>query len=217
MNLADGYDKQGLLPRHRRQHRIHFACVTLVSPSAEEGTRRGFRKRFAKVTDSPVEVRRPDHPTVSDIAARHREIEAWEARNVGGYRFAKPGTIIGSLVSAVMVILVVTPIPPNWPWDIPLAILAIFTTGATVVCGLLWFDRPRLPPRPELLEIVPFSRAENLQLMCGQPVEPYSAICTCPGCGDTSTHLIRLPAAGEPEWAAFIRRCGLCKREWAQA
>jgi MFS family permease len=179
--------------------------------------RRGFRKRFAKATDSPVEVRRPDHPTLSDIAARHTEIEAWEARNVGGYRFAKPGTIIGSLVSAVMVILVVTPIPPNWPWDIPLAISAIFTTGATVVCGLLWFDKPRLPPRPELLEIVPFSRAENLQLMSGQPVEPYRAISTCPGCGDISTHLIRLPAAGEPEWAAFIRGCGLCKREWAQA
>ena len=176
-----------------------------------------FRIRFAKVIDSPVEVRRPDHPTLSDIAARHREIEAWEARNVGGYRFAKPGTIVGSLITAVMTVLVITPIPPNWPWDIPLAIAAIFTAVGTVVCGLLWFDRPRLAPRPELLEIVPFSRAENVQLMNGQAVEPYRAICTCPGCGDTSTHLIRLPAADEPEWAAFIRRCGICKREWAQA
>jgi hypothetical protein len=217
MNLADDYDKERLSPHHQRQLRIHFACMALVRPSAQEGMRRGFRKRFAQVVDPQPDVQRPDHPTLSDIAARRREIEAWEARNVGGYRFAKPGTIVGSLISAVMVVLVVTPIPPNWPWDIPLAILAIFTTGATVVCGLLWFDKPRLPPRPELLEIVPFSRAENLQLMTVQAVEPYRAICTCPGCGDTSTHLIRVPAEGEPEWAAFARHCGTCKREWAQA
>jgi hypothetical protein len=190
--------------------------MALVRPSAQAGTRRGFRIRFAEVSDSPVEVQRPDHPTLSDLAARHREIEAWEARNVGGYRFAKPGTIIGSLITAAMTVLVVTPIPPNWPWDIPLAIAAIFTAVATVVCGLLWFDRPRVAPRPELLEIVPFSRAENLQLMNGQAVEPYRATCTCPGCGDTSTHLIRMPAGDEPEWAAFTRRCGVCKREWAQ-
>jgi hypothetical protein len=191
--------------------------MAMVGPSVEEGMRRGFRKRFAMHTDSPVDIRRPDHPTLTDIAQRRKEIEAWEARNVGGYRFAKPGTIIGSLITAVMTVLVITPIPPNWPWDIPLAMAAIFTAVATVVCGLLWFDRPRLAPRPELLEIVPFSRAENLKLMNCQAVEPYLAICTCPGCGDTSTHLIRLPAEGDPEWAAFIRRYGLCKREWAQA
>jgi hypothetical protein len=205
------------LPRHRRQLRLDFACMALVRPSAQEATRRGFRIRFAEAGESPLDVQRPAHPTLSDVAARNKEIEAWEARNVGGYRFAKPGTIVGSLVSAVMVVLVVTPIPPNWPWDIPLAILAIFTTGATVVCGLLWFDKPRLPPRPELLEIVPFSRAENLQLMHDQAVEPYRAVCTCPGCGNTSTHLIRVTADGEPERAAFTRRCGTCMREWAQA
>jgi hypothetical protein len=190
--------------------------MALVRPAAEEGVRRGLRIRFAGVAGSPVEAQRPEHPTLSDVAARRREIEAWEARNVGGYRFAKPGTIIGSLITAAMTVLVVTPIPPNWPWDIPLAIAAIVTAVATVVCGLLWFDQPRLAPCPEMLEIVPFSRAENLQLMSGQAVEPYLATCACPACGNTSTHLIRMPADGEPEWAAFIRRCGLCQREWAQ-
>jgi hypothetical protein len=217
MNLADDYDKERLSPRHQRRLRIHFAGMARVRPSTDEGMQFGFPARLAAPTNSPLDVRRPDHPTLSDIARRRKEIAAWEARNVGGYRFAKPGTIIGSLITAVMTLLVITPIPPNWPWDIPLAMAAIFTAVATVVCGLLWFDRPRLAPKPELLEIVPFSRAENLQLMNGQAVEPYRAICVCPGCGDTSTHLIRLPAAGEPEWAAFIRRCGLCKREWAQA
>ena len=188
-----------------------------VRPFTGARRRRGSPNCFAKLTDSPPSIQCPNHPSLSDIAKRRKEIEAWEQRNVRGYRFAKPGTIIGALVSAVMTVLVVTPIPPNWPWDIPLAIAAIFTTVATVVCGLLWFDRPRLAPRPESLEIVPFSRAENLQLMNGQAVEPYLAICTCPGCGDTSAHVIRVPAEGDPEWAAFTRRCGTCKREWAQA
>jgi hypothetical protein len=177
----------------------------------------GFRQHFAKVPDSKVQINFPNHPTLSEIARWQKEIEAWEALNVGGYRFAKPGTIIGFLISTVMVVLAVTPIPPNWPWNIPLAILAIFTAVATVVCGLLWFDNTDIGPRPESLEIVPFSRAENLHLMNGQGVEPYRATCTCPGCGDVSTHLVRQPAEGEPEWATVTRHCGVCKREWAQA
>jgi hypothetical protein len=152
-----------------------------------------------------------------EIAARQKEIASWDALNVGGYQFAKPGTIIGSLVCAVMIFLAVTPIPPNWPWNIPLVVVAIFTAVGSVVCGLLWFDNPRLGPRPELLEIVPFSRAENLQMMQGQAVEPFQATCTCPGCGHTSTHRIRQPAVGEPSWAAVSRYCGVCEREWAQA
>lgn len=164
-----------------------------------------------------MQINFPNHPALSEIARRQKEIEAWEALNVGGYRFAKPGTIIGFLTSTVMVVLALTPIPPNWPWNIPLAILAIFTAVATVVCGLLWFDNKDIGSRPESLEIVPFSRAENLHLMNGQAVEPYRAICTCPGCGDVSTHLVRQPAEGEPEWATVTRHCGVCKREWAQA
>src|ERR1700687_4463561 len=88
----------------------------------------------------PRAINFPHDPTQSDIARRHKESEAWEALNVGGYRFAKPGTIVGFLISAVLVVLALTPIPPNWPWDIPLALLAVFTTVATVICGLLWFD-----------------------------------------------------------------------------
>jgi hypothetical protein len=159
----------------------------------------------------------PDHPTLSEIANRQKEIATWEALNVGGYRFAKPGAIIGFLLCVVMVILVVTPIPPNWPWNIPLVILAVFTAVGTAVCALLWFDSPDIGPRPELLQIVRFSRAENLHLMDGQANEPYQANCTCPGCGDLSTHLIREPAEAEPDWATVTRQCGVCAREWAQA
>jgi hypothetical protein len=192
--------------------------MALVGPSPEKRTRNGRRQQVAHPSDPADEIDRPDHhPTLADVARRQKEIEAWEALNVGGYRFARPGTIVGTLVSAVMVILAVTPIPPNWPWDIPLMILAIFTSVATVVCGLLWFDNPHPAPRPEALEIVPFSRAENLQLMNDQAAEPYRAICTCPGCGDTSAHLIREPVNGEPHWAVVTRRCGVCGREWAQS
>ncbi len=196
---------------------LDFACMAPVRPTSEEKLPPGFRQHFAEFPDSPDKVDFPNHPTLLEIARRQKEIEAWEALNVGGYRFAKPGTILGVLISAVMVVLAVTPIPPNWPWNIPLAILAIFTAVATVVSGLLWFDNPDIGPRPELLEIVPFSRAENLHLMNKQAVEPYRANCTCPGCGDVSTHLVRQPAEGEPEWTTVTRHCEVCEREWGQA
>jgi hypothetical protein len=159
----------------------------------------------------------PRHPTLVQIAQRQREIEAWEALSVSGYRFAKPGTILGFLVTAVAVFLTVTPVPPNWPWNIPTSILAIFAAVAMVVCGLLWLDQPDAGQRPESLEIVPFSRAENLHLMGEQAIEPYYASCTCPGCGDESTHLLRRTTEGEPQWAAVTRHCRVCEREWAQA
>ena len=191
--------------------------MALVRPNSENRVPRGFRQGFAKVPDSSVKIGVPKHPTLAEVALRQKEIEAWDALNVGGYRFAKAGTIVGALVCAVMVVIAVTPIRPNWPWNIPLVILAIFTAVGTVVCGLLWFDNPRSAPCPELLEIVPFSRAENLQLMKGQAVEPYCPTCGCPGCGDVSTHPVRVPADGEPEWAIVTRHCGVCGREWSQA
>ncbi len=191
--------------------------MALVRPTNQDRVRRGYRELSPKPADSPAKSDFPNHPTLLEIAARTKKIESWDALNVGGYRWAKPGTIIGSLVCAVMIFLAVTPIPPNWPWDIPLVILAIFTAVGTVVCGLLWFDNPDIGPRPELLEIVPFSRAENLHLMQEQAVEPFQAVCACPGCGHTSTHRIREPAESEPDWAAITRLCAVCKREWAQA
>jgi hypothetical protein len=190
--------------------------MALVRPTNQRRAS-GLRGLSPKHADSSVDSDFPHHPTLLEITARQKEIASWDALNVGGYQFAKPGTIIGSLVCAVMIFLAVTPIPPNWPWNIPLVVVAIFTAVGSVVCGLLWFDNPRLGPRPELLEIVPFSRAENLQMMQGQAVEPFQAICTCPGCGHTSTHRIRQPAVGEPSWAAVSRYCGVCEREWAQA
>ena len=123
--------------------------MALGGPSPEKRARRGYPRHVAKFTDPAEEIDSPNqHPSLAEIARRQKEIQAWEALNVGGYRFAKPGTIIGALVSAVLVVLAVTPIPPNWPWDIPLVILAVFTAVATVVCGLLWFDNPRPAPAP---------------------------------------------------------------------
>jgi hypothetical protein len=198
------------------QTRLNFACMTSVRPTSEDRPRRRFDQDFAGPSDSPAKIDFPNHPTLSEIADRQKAITTWEALNVGGYRFAKPGAIIGFLLCAVMVILAVTPIPPNWPWNIPLVILAVFTAVGTAVCALLWFDSPDIGSRPEPLAIVPFSRSENLHLMKGQAVEPYRANCTCPGCGDQSTHVIREPAESEPDWATVTRQCGVCAREWAQ-
>ncbi|WAJ44922.1 hypothetical protein OK015_28210 [Mycobacterium sp. Aquia_216] len=177
---------------------------------------RDTRLRVAHLPDRRASDEFPYHPTLLEIAQRQQELDAWEAMQVGGYRFAKPGTIISFLISAVMLFLAFTPVPPNWPWNIPLVIVAIFGAVATVVCGLLWFDRPKAGSRPELLAIVPFSRAENLHLMNTQPVEPYLATCTCPGCGDLSTHLVRQPDEGDPDWSKVTRQCRICGREWAQ-
>lgn len=190
--------------------------MALVSPSSGQGKPRGVGRAATKFAGRPAAV--PcRHPTLAEIAQRQQEIRAWEALNVGGYRFAKPGAVIGFLVCGSLVVLVVTPIPPNWPWDIPTMILAVFTAVATVTCCLLWFDNPHPPARPEPLAIVPFSRAENLRLMADQAAEPYRAVCLCPGCGDNSAHLIRGATRDEPGWAMVIRRCAVCEREWAQA
>ena len=188
--------------------------MALVRPISEPRTSRGSHQYIASLPDSATSGDFPYHPTLLEIAQRQQEIDVWDALQVGGYRFAKPGTIISFLISAVMLFLALTPIPPNWPWNIPLVIVAIFGAVAMVVCGLLWFDTPSGGPRPERLAIVPFSGAENLHLMNGQPVEPYLATCTCPGCGDLSTHLVRQPAEGEP--ATVTRRCRVCAREWSQ-
>jgi len=67
-----------------------------------------------------------------------------------------------------------------------------------------------------MLAIVPFTRAENLHLMNTQTAEPYLATCTCPGCGDLCTHLVRQPDDGEPDWSKVTRQCRICGREWAQ-
>jgi hypothetical protein len=186
--------------------------MAVVRPTHHGRARRGLRE----LSPARANIDMPSHPTLADIADRQKEIELWEALNVGGYWFAKPGTFIGSLICIVMVVLAVTPIPPNWPWNIPLVILATFTAVGTGICGLLWFDNPRPSPCPEVLEIAPFKRAENLDLMREQPIELFQANCICPGCGDTATHRIREPVDGEPGWAVAVRRCAVCEREWAQ-
>ncbi|MEC4763370.1 hypothetical protein VT930_09660 [Mycobacterium sherrisii] len=156
-----------------------------VGPHHEPRKIRRLPKRTVKPPDSaPSDGEFPYHPTLLEIAQRRQEIDVWEALQVGGYRFVKPVTIASFLVSAVMLFLAISPIPPNWPWNIPLVIVAIFGAVTMVVCGLLWFDTPRAGPCPAALAIVPYSRTENLHLMRAQPVEPYCAKCTCPGCGD---------------------------------
>jgi hypothetical protein len=191
--------------------------MALVKPIDQQRARQGLRKPSHDVAEPQATAPAKRHPTLAEIEHRRREIESWEVLNVGGYRFAKLGTIAGSVAVVVMVVLAVTPLPPNWPWDIPLAIAAIFTAVGTVVCGLLWFDNPRIGPRPEPLEIVEFGRDENLSLMEQQNAEPFCATCACPGCGQVCAHLIRQAGRDEPGWAAIVRKCGVCQREWAQA
>jgi len=172
MNLTDGCDTSIAATRDNRHPALEFAHTAGVGPKSDETVPRALRRHFAEPANPPMQIDFPYHPTLSEIAQHQMEIEKWEALRPGGYRFAKPGTIIGFLIWAVIAFLAATPLRTNWPWNVPLAILAIFTTVATVVCGLLWFDTPDIGPRPESSTIVPFARAENLHLMRGQAVVP---------------------------------------------
>jgi hypothetical protein len=79
-----------------------------------------------------------------------------------------------------------------------------------------WEQAGRPGPSPEPLHVVPFSAGENHYFINTQEKEPFRAIGTCPGCGNIEAHLLRTPGYGEPEWAAVIRSCSMCHREWAQ-
>jgi len=62
-----------------------------------ESAGRGSHELCQEPADSPANRGLTSHPTLLEIGARQKEIESWEALNVGGYPWAKPGTIFGFL------------------------------------------------------------------------------------------------------------------------
>ena len=162
----------------------------------------------------------PDHPTLLEIAERQKEIDRWDLLDTSvRRRNAKWGCIAGSLTSVVLLVLILSPLPPNYPWDAPAGVLVLFMVVASAICGLVWYDDPNLGrKRPEPLEVVPFSAAENRVLMSEQQEEVFFPACACPGCGDVLVHKMRKPDKGvEPLWAQVIRHCDTCQREWAES
>lgn len=167
--------------------------------------------------DEGLVVDFPYHPTLLEVSTRATEIEHWEVINAaGGYRHCG-SACVGLTVFGVFYTYVALDrrIPPNYPWNIPLYLLAIAFFIAAAVFGMLHFYRPQ-GPRPTPLEVVPFSAAENKVLLSEQEPEVYFTACACPGCGDVGVHQMRMVIPGDPEWAEVIRHCDVCGREWAQ-
>jgi hypothetical protein len=61
-----------------------------------------------------------------------------------------------------------------------------------------------------------YTRAESHKLMRSQKRQEFVAMCACPSCGEIDTHSLRTSGKGDPSWAAVIRNCAVCNREWVQ-
>ncbi|WP_375486423.1 hypothetical protein [uncultured Mycobacterium sp.] len=152
------------------------------------------------------------HPTLVDLAERQEAIADWEAMDRGGRRLARQLSVTCFALGVVAGITAA--LVPQ------VTVAAAMSTGAllmtSVWCARIWWGDPPLhDPHPQAL--VAFTAEENRRLMASQPPEPFRAVSACPGCGDTTAHLFRTPGEGDPAWAAIIRRCAVCMREWAQA
>lgn len=154
------------------------------------------------------------HPTLVDLAQRQEAIADWEAMDRGGRRLARQLSVT-CFALAVVGGITATLVPP-------VSSVAAMSTGlllmASVLCARVWWgDPPLRDARPQPLAMMAFTAEENRCLMAFQAPEPFRAVSACPGCGDFTAHLSRTAGEGDPGWAAIIRQCAVCQREWAQA
>lgn len=150
----------------------------------------------------------PAHQTLAQIAERDREISYCRAMDVGGHRLAGRLTLGYAMAAAVAGIAAIA---------VPVfGVLALLFAAISGYCARIWWIDPPIPT-PEPLHIESYSPAENRLLMASQRWEPFWTYSTCPGCGHIDAQMIRRPDVGEPGWAALVRQCGICEREWAEA
>jgi hypothetical protein len=154
------------------------------------------------------------HPTLVDLAQRQEAIADWEAMNRGGRRLARQLSVTCFALGVVAGITAA--LVPQ------VTVVAAMSTGVLLMtslwCARVWWGDTQLhDPGPQQPGAVVFTGEENRRLLASQAPEPFRAVSPCPGCGDLSAHLFRTPGEGDPEWAAIIRQCAVCQREWAQA
>jgi hypothetical protein len=154
------------------------------------------------------------HPTLVDLAQRQEATADWEEMNRGGRRLARQLSVTCFALGVIAGITAAL-IPQ-------VTVVAAMSTGVllmtSVLCARVWWGDPPLhDPHPRPSTVVTFTAEENRCLMASQAPEPFRAVSACPGCGDAAAHLFRTPGEGDPAWAAIIRRCAVCQREWAQA
>lgn len=216
--------ENGFMPVHHDSAGCECAACGLNNPASQKQLREIYAAHWpnsttcdcrycvaknypaAKHATQPVPFFRR-HPTLLEIAQRHQEIEVWEAQDAPSPRWGVHAIGVGCLGLAAGLL-----VPALWI----VGIAGCLTVLAGVVLIAVRHSAAPRDPRPEPLKVVPFSMAENRYLLGGQEREPFRAFSACPGCGDVEPHSIRLPDTGEPAWAAVVRSCGVCCREWAQ-
>lgn len=154
------------------------------------------------------------HPTLVDLAQRQEANADWEAMEGRGQRLARRLSVT-CFALAVVGGITATVVPA-------VSTVAAMSTGlllmASVLCARVWWgDPPLRDAHPQPPAMVAFTAEENHGLMASQAPEPFRAVSACPGCGDFTVHPSRTPGEGDPGWAAIIRQCAVCQREWAQA
>ncbi|BBY06131.1 hypothetical protein MNVI_14490 [Mycobacterium noviomagense] len=149
-----------------------------------------------------------------DLAQLQEASADWEAMDRGGHRLARHlsftcfGLAVVAGITAALIPSATT--------------VAAMATGlllmASVFCLRVWWGPSPLPySELEPPATVAFTAEENRWFMASQAPEPFSAISACPSCGDLTVHPARRPSESDPSWAAIIRHCAVCQREWAQA
>ncbi|BCO56119.1 hypothetical protein MINTM005_13630 [Mycobacterium intracellulare] len=171
-------------------------------------------------TDDGLVIGFPDHPTLIDIANRELEMADWDRLRAQCMRQCR-GMFWGGGLAAIVCLAAALLFMDITLWVAIPAFVGVIFFSLVFCCGceaLYGEDIPYYPecPRPEPLQLVPFSAGENRVLISEQAPEIFLSGCACPGCGDVDVHLLRTAGPGDPEWANVIRTCKTCQREWAQ-
>ena len=186
------------------------ALAFVVNPPTIDPVVKSFGQR------APARVIIKEHPTLAQISAREREILKFDQVTLSVKWIAGSLAPVGILLGASLWAII-----PYYFDAVKDFALAIFLVGCAILIGAAFcihiaIGEPTRGKRPTPLKLAPWERQENTWMLSQQKPDRFQAIAACPGCGHIEMHPF-VERSAKPEWAAVVRRCGLCKREWAQA
>lgn len=146
------------------------------------------------------------HPSLSDIKDREAEIATFD-KSVDRYAYCSHVRLW-----AIAVLCVIT--SAFLMLGSLLSIVSLVLFVAVLLAHIFVGPPPVL--RPEPLGIVKFSPSENAYFLARQDWTEFQTHCACPGCGHEWIHGLA-DDFNKPWWAALVRKCDVCDREWAQA
>lgn len=122
-----------------------------------------------------------------------------------------PGCML--VVHTILLVLITISLATNGPGDFTWpAIVANLLAGGIAGYRLRRACRPARPPKPiDSAETAPAT--PKPKPMAEIPVEEFTATCSCPTCGWTDVHGLRVST---DEASTAIRECVACGQEWRQ-